>query len=322
MLAKSVDQIPAPTAGSEGFRYEPKWDGYRAVAICGEGGQIELYSRNDKPLDQVFPEIVGALFAELPRSTVLDGEIVRWNNNRLDFECLQRRFRNRGRARQLAASEPAHFICFDVLETAGTDQRSRPLSDRRLVLEGLFRGIPSASPLQLGMQTASYDTALAWNRDLAAVGVEGIVAKPAASTYQAGQRGAWLKVKRFVTTEAIVGGYTGDADRPLELLLGRYNSTTGDLDIAGRSSAIDNHLATQLAPLLQPAGTDHPWPEELPQHWMTDREPAPYTRVEPTLVVEIRADPATGAGKWRHKQRVFRLRDVDPAEVPLDLDIE
>lgn len=323
MLAKSLDQIPIPAARPEGFRYEPKWDGYRAVAVSGDSGDIGLYSRNDKPLDQVFPEVVGALFTELPRGTVVDGELVRWNNNRLDFECLQRRYRNRGRAKELAASEPAHFICFDVLEAAGTDQRDRPLADRRRVLEELFRRVPAGSHLQLGLQTDRYDTALAWNRDLAAVGVEGIVAKPAASTYQPGQRGTWLKIKRYATTEAIVGGYTGSADRPKELLLGRYSSATGDLDLVARSAVIDDHLARQLAPLLQPAEPGHPWPELLPSSWgAADREPNTYTRVEPTVVVEIRADPATGAGKWRHKQRVFRLRDVDPGEVPLDLDIE
>jgi len=322
MLAKHVDQIPAPEAGAPGFVYEPKWDGFRAIALCDDIRQVELYSRREKPLHDVFPEIVGALYVELPPATVLDGEIIVWSNGRLDFEALQNRNRNRRRATELATKQPAHLVCFDVLEAEGTDLRRLPLSERRQVLERLFRNVPGTSPLALGLHTTDYDTALAWNRDLAAVGVEGIVAKPAGGTYQPGQRGPWLKIKRFATTEAIVGGYTGPPDRPLELLLGRYSSATGQLDLTGRSAIIDDDLAARLAPLLQAAGPAHPWPERLPLSWGTDREPTPYTRVEPTVVVEIRSDPATGAGKWRHKQRVLRIRDeLNPTQVPFDLDV-
>lgn len=323
MLAKSVDNIPAPNARPGGFGYEPKWDGYRAIAISGDSRQVWLYSRNGKLLNEVFPEIVGAIYVEFPSATAVDGEVVRWEGGRLDFEALQHRNRNARRAAELANTHPAHFICFDVLEAEGVDLRHQPLTRRRAVLEDLFRRIPSSSPLALGLHTTDYATALAWNRDLAAVGVEGIIAKPSTSTYQPGQRGTWLKIKRFATTEAIVGGYTGPPDRPMELLLGRYNSSSGGLDLVGRSTVIDDQLAAQLAPVLEPAGTGHPWPEQLPNSWANEREPTPYTRVEPTAVVEIRADPATGAGKWRHKQRVLRVRaDRTPNDIPRDLDFE
>jgi hypothetical protein len=104
-------------------------------------------------------------------------------------------------------------------------------------------------------------------------------------------------------------------------VLGRYDSVTGQLRMAGRSTRVDDHTAAQLAAVLQPAGPNHPWPEQLPATW-GGRGPGPYTRVEPTAVVEIRADPATAAGRWRHKQRVHRFRAIDPREVPLDLDLD
>lgn len=326
MLAHSVDRLPEqPREGrslGSSWLYEPKYDGYRAIGVVDRSSRVTLYSRRGTDLGAAFPEIVGWLFSELPASSVVDGEIVRWVDGRLDFDAVQHRFQRRRRARELADTAPAHLILFDALEVGAESLMDRRLVERRAALERLFVRIPATSPLALGMQTDSYDTAVAWLAELPAVGIEGVVAKPASSRYRPGQRADWQKVKAWRTTEAIVGGVTGTLQRPRDLVLGRYDATTGELRMAGRTTDLDDQAAVQLAELLRPAGDEHPWPLELPPTW-SGRDPSPYIRVQPTAVVEFRADPATSASGWRHRQRFLRLRaDLTPADVPLDLDIE
>jgi hypothetical protein len=164
---------------------------------------------------------------------------------RLDFEAVQRRWQLRSQARELAETEPAHLIAFDVLELRGESQLDKPLTVRRSTLQRLFLDVLATSPLALGMQTDDYDTVVGWLRDLPAVGIEGAVAKPASSRYLPGQRG-WQKVKAFATTEAIVGGVTGSLERPIDLVLGRYDSQTGELRVVGRSSAIGLSVGIDL----------------------------------------------------------------------------
>ena len=319
MLAKSTDRFPAQRAGR--WRYEPKLDGYRAIGVVDDASAVQLWSRRGARLDLAFPELVGALYAGLPAGTVVDGEIVRWVDGRLDFEALQRRYAQRRRSAALAQAEPCHFVLFDVLETRQHgDLRRVGLSKRRQILEQLFRRIPSGSHLSLGMQTADPGLAQIWYDELPVAGVEGLVVKPADSRYT-GQR-EWLKYKAHRTTDAIVGGVTGSLTRPECLLLGRYASDTGELRYVGRTTPLTDTAAAAVAPLLVAAeAEDHPWPDLLVTNWHT--KPSPYLRVEPTLVVEIRADVATDQGRrWRHAVRYLRTCDIDPADVPLDLNLE
>ncbi|MEQ4208490.1 ATP-dependent DNA ligase [Actinopolymorpha sp. B17G11] len=316
MLAKSVDRLPAPRTG--GWVYEPKLDGYRAQAHIDDNGVVHIYTRRGVLLDQVFPELTGAVVAGLPPGTVVDGEIVRWVGGRLDFDALQRRYAQRARSRDLAVTDPVHLVVFDVLETAADgDLRRRPLTVRRKVLERLLARVPSGSHLSLGMQTDDPELAQLWYDELPASGVEGLIIKPADSRYS--ERREWLKYKAHRTTEAIVGGVTGSIEHPEALLLGRYATEAGELRYVGRTTPLSPSAAATLASLLTLAGPDHPWPEAMTVTWRAG--PVRYVRVEPTEVVEILVDVATDqGGRWRHAVRFLRIRpDLRPEDLtPID----
>ncbi|MFC7625246.1 ATP-dependent DNA ligase [Microlunatus sp. GCM10028923] len=325
MLATLTDRLPA----GPGWLFEPKWDGFRTIARVDEPGSASLFSRRGTNLNDAFPDVAAAAARALPAGTVIDGEIVRWAvDGRLDFEALQRRNRSAGRgARELARTEPCHLIAFDLLRTPDGDVTGRPLAERRALLESMLLAEPDPSDqVVLGMQTDELDTAEVWLEALAKVGVEGIVAKRAAGTYRPGARG-WSKIKRYATTEVIIGGVTGPLDRPESLVVGRLHTSDGQLHLAGRTTDLSSSAAEQVAAVITPAD-DHPWPDVLPPSWH-DREPRPYHRVQPDLVAEIRVDVATSngaageTGHWRHRLRHLRLRpDLTVDDVPRDLDLE
>lgn len=204
MAATAIDRVPDEAACPGGCRYEPKWDGFRALAIVNEKGGVRLWSRRLKSFNDAFPEVVLAVFDALPPGTVVDGEIVRWGRDgRLDFAALQRRHVAGRRRRELALTEPCHYVVFDVLETGGTDYRPRPLSERREVLERLLAGVPDTSRIVLCPQMRDVGEARVWFEVLPAQGIEGLVVKAASGRYQEGKRG-WWKVKHRTTTEAVV----------------------------------------------------------------------------------------------------------------------
>ncbi|MGW5363006.1 ATP-dependent DNA ligase [Actinopolymorpha pittospori] len=320
MLARSTDHLPEPGPRPGRWLMEPKWDGYRAIALVQEDASVQLVSRRGTDLTDAFPEIVGALYSTLPPGTVVDGEIVRWTGGKLDFSALQHRYAHRRRAHDLARSEPAHLIVFDILELAGRDLRRQPLTTRRHALEALFLRAPPGAPLALSMQTNDLDVARRWFDEMSVVGVEGVVIKPSTSRYEPGRR-LWLKLKTRATTEAIIGGVTGELTRPHGLILGRIDSETGRLRVVGTTTRLTDRAAADIAPHLLPAPADHPWPPELAITWRSGT--TPYVRVEPTVVVEISADIATDRGRrWRHAVRYLRLRDIPPEHVPHDLDLE
>ncbi len=326
MLASLAGELPA----GPGWLYEPKWDGFRCLAAADGAGSAGLYSRRGTSLKEAFPDIAAAVGRTLPAGTIVDGEIVRWAaDGRLDFEALQRRNRSAGRgARELARTEPCHLIIFDVLRTEEAGEvTGRPLSERRRLVEQLLADQDSAAVVVLGLQTDDFDTATVWLESLAAVGVEGIVAKRATGVYRPGARG-WSKIKRYASTEAIIGGVTGSLEQPESIILGRVLSSDGQLHVVGRTTDLAPAAAEQLAAVITAAGDDHPWPDTLPPSWH-DKDPRPYHRVVPELVAEVRVDVATSneadgtVGNWRHRLRYLRLRaDLPPNDVPTDLDLE
>ncbi|GAA2159662.1 ATP-dependent DNA ligase [Actinomadura napierensis] len=326
MAATAIDHIPDESACPGGCRYEPKWDGFRALAIVNEDGGVRLWSRRLKPFNDAFPEVVLAVFDVLPPGTVVDGEIVRWGRDgRLDFAALQRRHVAGRRRRDLALAEPCHYVVFDVLEAGGTDYRPRPLAERREALERLLADVPDASLVVLCPQMRDAGEARLWFEILPAQGIEGLVVKAATGRYREGKRG-WWKVKHRTTTEAVIGGVTGSIDAPQTLILGRYEQS-GRLRVVARSAPLTPATAQAVAALLRPAGDEHPWPAELPAGWAGGmpgaEKPTPYVRVVPDLVAEISVDAATEHGRWRHSVRYLRIRaELRPTDVPKGLDLE
>ena len=319
MVAKAVDRLPEPQAGP--WRFEPKLDGFRALAKIADHGSVRLISRRGTRLDDAFPEIVASLYAYLPSGTILDGELVPFHNGRIDFSALQRRYAQRRRARVLARTEPAHYVVFDVLESPGRgDLRRARLSTRRRVLERLMNRVPTGTPLALVMQTEDPDTAQLWCSALGRQGCEGLVIKHAHGLYLPRARSRWLKYKIRDTAEAVVGGVTGRLRHPTSLILGRYD-TAGRLRVVGRTTRLTDRQASEIGPLLTRARGEHPWPDELTLTWRNP--PSRYIKVEPEIVVEIHADVAVDHGRWRHSVRYIRPRlDAEPGDVPLVTETE
>jgi len=128
MLAKSVASIPP------GASYEPKWDGFRSICFR-DRDEVELGSRNERPMTRYFPELVVTVVAELPERCVIDGEIVVATDHGLDFEALQQRIHPAdSRVRMLAQQTAASFIAFDLLALGDDDYTGRPFSERRAAL--------------------------------------------------------------------------------------------------------------------------------------------------------------------------------------------
>ncbi|MFC4052351.1 ATP-dependent DNA ligase [Actinomadura syzygii] len=320
MLAATVDRIPPPQSCPGGCVYEPKFDGFRTVAIVTDSGAVNLWSRRRTRLDEAFPEIVTAVGEQLRPGTVVDGEIIRWGEDgRLDFTALQRRHVAGRRRRDLARTEPCHYVVFDVLESDGADLRPRPLRERRAVLAELLGAAPADARVVATPQTTDVEEARIWFDALAGQGVEGLVVKDAGGAYREGRR-AWRKVKRRTTTEAIVGGVTGTRQAPESLILGRYDAD-GRLRVVARTTPLSPAARVELAEVLRHADQDHPWPAELPAGFAGGpygaHPPIRYVRTEPEIVVEFSADAAVERGRWRHGVRFVRVRpDLAPGEAP------
>jgi ATP-dependent DNA ligase len=175
-----------------GSRYELKWDGFRVGVVCREG-DVRLWSRNGKDFTAKFPDVQAALETQLPTDCVLDGELVVWIGDRLDFDALQQRMVNTAATvrRRLAPAQPASFVAFDVLAIGGVDVRAMRWTVRRRRLESLGgRWVP---PLQVSPVTADADEAREWLDAFKSSGVEGLVVKGASTRYQPGRRD-WVKV--------------------------------------------------------------------------------------------------------------------------------
>ena len=311
-LTRSVATVPRPDALPGGCRYEPKWDGFRLVVVR-QAGSTRVWSRQGRDLTDRFPDVAAAARAQLPAGTVVDGEVVVWNGDRLDFGLLQQRMATAaGRMGPVVAAHPASYVAFDLLAVGGADQRARRLRERRAELEALAVRWPP--PLQLSPTTTDLGEALRWSREYRAAGVEGLVVKSASGRYLAGRRD-WLKVKSWETTEVVVGGVIGPIDRPSQLVVGR--SRDGELVIVGRTSPLTPDQAAGVAGVLRPAGPDHPWPDRIGTgRFGGGRLSVALTRVDPSLVVEISADAALQAGVFRHPLRFLRVRsDLRPSDV-------
>jgi ATP-dependent DNA ligase len=314
-LAKLVKTFPGPDALPGVMYSEPKWDGYRTIALINFDG-VTLWSRQGKELTRVLPDLAAALGAQVPPGVVLDGEAVIWNRDRLDFEALQRRMvTSRAALPALVKEFPAAFAAFDVLAVAGQDVRGVPFAGRRQLLEELAR--EWAAPLALSPTTTDPELAKTWLRDLPATGIEGLVFKGGSQTYDASR--SWLKLKHKNVLDVVCAAVIGPLTQPHAIIAGL--PIDGQLRIVGRSTVLSARAGRELGRQLRPAQPGHPWPEEISEtslnRFSKDKGPVHLTLVE-ALVVEVAADVAWSGRSFRHPLSFVRARpELDPADVEL-----
>jgi len=256
MLAKLAREMPA----AEGMVYEPKWDGFRCI-VFRDGDEVELGSRNGKPLTRYFPELPPALRANLPQRCVLDGEIVIAGKNGLDFEALLQRIHPAAsRIKMLAETTPAAFVAFDLL-ALDDDLRARPFVERRAALEQALA--TARPPVHLTPATGDPVVATQWFDRFEGAGLDGVVAKPLSLPYREDERVMW-KVKHARTAECVVAGFRThkDGEGVGSLLLGLYDDE-GTLHHVGVASSFSvvrrEELVEELAPYRTDALDGHPW---------------------------------------------------------------
>ena len=255
MLAKSVPDIPP------GMLYEPKWDGFRSI-VFRDGDDVEIGSRNERPMTRYFPELVAGFRRELPPRCVLDGEIVVVRGPGLDFEALQQRIHPaKSRVTLLAEQTPASFIAFDVLAMGDEDLREQPFQVRRAALESALA--EAGPPVFVTPATDDEAVARTWFEQFEGAGLDGVVAKPPGLRYRADQR-VMFKIKHARTADCVVAGFRWHKSGPVvgSLLLGLYEEG-GDLNHVGVAASFPmtrrRALLDELAPYRMDGFDGHPW---------------------------------------------------------------
>ncbi len=199
MLAKLSREMPA----GDGWSYEPKWDGFRCI-VFRDGDEVELGSRNERPLTRYFPDLVEPLKQALPDRAVVDGEIVIATEHGLDFDLLSLRLHPAAsRVAMLAEQTPASFVAFDLLAEGDDDLRGVPFGTRRKRLEKLLR--KAKPPIHLTPTTTDPALAAEWFERFEGAGLDGVVAKPLDGEYREGER-TMAKVKHQRTADCVVAG--------------------------------------------------------------------------------------------------------------------
>ncbi len=260
MLAKLVSDLPE----ADDLRYEPKWDGFRSI-VFRSGPEMELSSRNSRPLTRYFPELVDSLAAALPARCVLDGEIVIAGSGGLDFEALLQRIHPaESRIKRLAAETPASFVAFDLLAEGDENLCGRPFAERRSRLETLLAATGAGDAVRITPQTTDVELAADWLNRFEGAGLDGVVAKSPDLSYQPGKRVMW-KIKHERTADCVVAGFRDHKQGGVgSLVLGLYDDG-GVLHHVGVCSGFSakrrRELVEELAPLELGDGDTHPWLE-------------------------------------------------------------
>lgn len=323
MLAKSVAAIP------DAMSYEPKWDGFRSI-VFRDGDEVEIGSRNEKPMTRYFPELVAAFRAELPPQCVVDGEIVIATADGLAFEALQQRIHPAAsRVTLLSTQTPASFVAFDLLALGDQDLTGRPFAERRsLLLQALAA---ARAPVHVTPATRDRAQAQRWFTEFEGAGLDGVVAKPLEGSYQPDKR-TMFKIKHERTADCVVAGYRLHKSGPDligSLLLGLYGQD-GALASVGVIGAFPMARRSELFEELQPLVTGfegHPWNWAAPaataagsrtpqsgagSRWNAGKDLS-FVPLRPERVVEVRYDHMEGA-RFRHTAQFARWRpDRDPA---------
>ena len=327
MLAKPAADIPA------GQHYEPKWDGFRSI-IFRDGTEVEIGSRNERPMTRYFPDIVAAVLANFPPRAVIDGEIVIADTarNTLDFEALQQRIHPAAsRVKLLSEQTPASFIAFDLLALGDDDLTQQPLRQRWAALQRALSG--ATAPVHLTPATEDLELARRWFEQFEGAGLDGLIAKQLDVIYQPDKR-VMTKIKHERTADCVVAGYRlhkSGPDAIGSLLLGLYDDRDmlASVGVVGAfPMATRRELLTELQPLVT-TFDEHPWNwaaheqgERTPRKNETSRWNAgkdlSFIPLRPERVVEVRYDYMEGP-RFRHTTQFVRWRpDRDPHSCTYD----
>jgi ATP-dependent DNA ligase len=331
MLAKLTRELPP--AGD--VLYEPKWDGFRCI-VFRDGDELDLQSRNQKPLLRYFPELREPMLEQLPEQVVLDGELVVANERGLDFDALQlRQHPAESRIRKLAVEIPASYVAFDLLAFGKESCLETPFGARRERLEELLGA--AKPPLYLTPTTRDRDVAADWFQRFEGAGFDGIVAKALADSYHPGQR-AMVKVKHERTCDCVVAGFRvhKDGNGVGSLLVGLYDGerTLHHVGVvSGMAAKLRGELMTEIEPLRKDALDDHPWrgwAEAVheaqaqgqrmpggPSRWNASKDLS-WEPLRIERVVEVEFEGLLN-GRFRHNGRFRRWRpDKDPDDCTYD----
>jgi ATP-dependent DNA ligase len=330
MLAKASDALPT----GDGWLYEPKWDGFRAI-VFRDGDDVLIQSRDLKPLDRYFPELAAPIRASLPDRCVVDGEVVIARDGELDFEALLLRIHPAAsRVAMLAGQTPASFVGWDLLALGDDDLRATPQAERRSRLEAAFASVEP--PVHLTPATRDRELAGDWFNRFEGAGLDGVVAKRLDAPYQPGKR-AMLKIKHQRTADCVVAGFrwhkNGPGTHVGSLLLGLFDDE-GKLHHVGITSSFSwdrrAALVAELEPLRDGALEGHPWGEwaewasqgaadasgqRLPgatSRWNRGKDLS-WEPLRPDRVAEVAYDHLQG-DRFRHATTFQRWRPDKPPE--------
>jgi len=325
MLSTAADALPT----GDGWLFEPKWDGFRTI-VFRDGDELTLQSRDEKPMNRYFPELIEPLKAALPERCVVDGEIVIAGDHGLDFEALLLRIHPAAsRVKLLAEQTPASYVVWDLIALGDDDLRDVPLETRRAKLEQVVK-----PPVHLSPATRDRSLAEDWFRRFEGAGLDGVMAKRLDSPYSPGER-TMIKVKHSRTADCVVAGFRWHKQGPGtmigSLLLGLYDDD-GRLHHVGVTSAFTNkvrkELVDELAPLRENARENHPWQgwadwageQRMPggsSRWNRGKDLS-WEPLRPERACEVAYDHMQGT-RFRHAARFVRWRfDKAPRECRYD----
>ncbi len=323
MLAKPVPELPMGD-----MSYEPKWDGFRCI-VFRDGDEVVMGSRNERPLNRYFPEMLEPLKQSLPQRCVVDGELFVSIDGRLDFDALGQRIHPAdSRVQMLAEQTPADFVAFDILALDDESFLDRPFSGRREALEGIAAGFEP--PVHLAPATADPDVALEWFNTTEGAGLDGLIIKPVADPYVSNKR-TQFKLKHVRSADCVVAGYRihKSGDGVGSLILGLY-SPEGQLWHVGVAASFTAkkraELVDEMAPLVLDDISEHPWADWMdaaanadgsmpgaPNRWSgSSGRDHSWIPVRPERVVEVQYNWST-SGRFRGTTKMLRWRpDRDP----------